>query len=562
MNDLPSTLDQLSARLETLEKRVYDLEHPSVVYQESEASPTPLYETVEDRSIAQAGGLFSIVGRAMLGIAGAYILRAVAESTPLPKLAVAAIAIAYATLWLVWAVRVKAASWVPSAVYAGTSAVILAPMLWELTLRFKVLAPSISAAILAIFVLTASALTWKRNLTSVLWVVNATAAATALALAIASRELIPFIYALLFMVVICEVAAKLNHGSSLRSLVAIAADVGIWALIFIYTGPQDARVDYPVLGTAALLIPGCVLFLIYAASIAVGTILNKGNITVFETVQPVIAFLLAGSSLLYFESHSGPMYLGVACLVLAAPCYALTLTAFSGISAIRNYQIFFSWGTGLLLAGSFLCLPTLGVTLCLGVSAIACMLLGIRLHRLTLQAHGLVLLVSATVASGLAGYAFNTLAGTLPITLTASICIAAVSTLVFYGVDKHGAEETWALRSVRIVSAALAVCALAAFLVQGLLYVLALRITLDVYHVAFIRTLTCCTVALSLAFSGSRWRRKELTNIAFATLAFVAAKLVFEDLRHGRFEFIAGSIFLFAISLIAVPRLARMGQKV
>ena len=32
----------------------------------------------------------------MLGIAGAYLLRAVAESTSLPKLAVAAIAIAYA----------------------------------------------------------------------------------------------------------------------------------------------------------------------------------------------------------------------------------------------------------------------------------------------------------------------------------------------------------------------------------------------------------------------------------------------------------------------------------
>ncbi|MGA2218463.1 MAG: hypothetical protein ABSG51_10280 [Terracidiphilus sp.] len=565
MNDLPGTLDQLTARLETLEKRVYVLEHPSVVSQESEANATPRYETVEDRSLAQTGGLFSIVGRAMLGIAGAYVLRAVAESTPLPKLAFAAIAIAYAILWLVWAVRVKAASWVPSAIYAGTSAVILTPMLWELTLSFKVLAPSASAAILAIFVLTASALAWKHNLTPVLWVVNAMAAAAALGLAIASRQLIPFISALLLMAVICEFAAKLNHGSSVRPLVAVAADVAIWALIFIYTGPQDARVDYPVLGMAALLVPGCALFLIYAASAGAGTILHRKNITVFETFQPVIAFLLAASSVLYFEPHLGPMYLGAACLVLAAACYALALTAFSGVSATRatrNYQVFLAWGTGLLLAGSLLCLPTLGVTLCLGVSAIASVLLGIRLNRLTLQVHGLVLLVSAAVSSGLAGYVFHTLAGTLPITFTASICIAAVSTLVFYGADKPAVSETWAPRSLRVVSAALAVCAAAAFLVQGLLFLMALRMTLDVYHIAFIRTLTCCAMALSLAFSGSRWNRKELTNIAFAILAFVAAKLVFEDLRHGRFEFIAGSIFLFAISLIGVPRLARMGQKV
>jgi hypothetical protein len=107
----------------------------------------------------------------------------------------------------------------------------------------------------------------------------------------------------------------------------------------------------------------------------------------------------------------------------------------------------------------------------------------------------------------------------------------------------------------------LAVCVLAAFLVHFLLFLAALRIVPDVCHVAFIRTLTCCAVALAVAFAGSRMRRQELTRIAYATLAFIAAKLVFEDLRHGQFEFIAGSIFLFAITLIAVPRIARMGQK-
>ncbi|MGB9407947.1 MAG: hypothetical protein WCA89_10440, partial [Terracidiphilus sp.] len=82
------------------------------------------------------------------------------------------------------------------------------------------------------------------------------------------------------------------------------------------------------------------------------------------------------------------------------------------------------------------------------------------------------------------------------------------------------------------------------------------------HPIAFIRTLALCALALALAFAGSRWRRIELTRIAYATLALVAAKLLFEDLRQGRLEFIAASIFLFAITLIAVPRLARMGQKV
>ena len=81
-------------------------------------------------------------------------------------------------------------------------------------------------------------------------------------------------------------------------------------------------------------------------------------------------------------------------------------------------------------------------------------------------------------------------------------------------------------------------------------------------YVAFIRTLILCALALALAFCGSRWRRVELTRIAYATLGLVAAKLLFEDLRLGHLEFIAAAFFLFAITLIAVPRLAHRKMRV
>jgi hypothetical protein len=102
---------------------------------------------------------------------------------------------------------------------------------------------------------------------------------------------------------------------------------------------------------------------------------------------------------------------------------------------------------------------------------------------------------------------------------------------------------------------------LAAFLVQGLIALAALRFAPEIYHIAFARTLIACALALAIAFAGSRWLRTELTWIAYATLACVAAKLVLEDLRHGHLEFIAAALFLFAITLIAVPRLARRTQK-
>ena len=83
----------------------------------------------EESGIERASGVFPVMGRAMFGIAGAYVLRAVAESATIPRQAIAAIAIAYAVAWLVWAARAKEIARSARAIYAGTSSLILAPML-------------------------------------------------------------------------------------------------------------------------------------------------------------------------------------------------------------------------------------------------------------------------------------------------------------------------------------------------------------------------------------------------------------------------------------------------
>ncbi len=114
---------------------------------------------------------------------------------------------------------------------------------------------------------------------------------------------------------------------------------------------------------------------------------------------------------------------------------------------------------------------------------------------------------------------------------------------------------------LHLVPASLAASMLCALLVRGVVTFANLALPQDAHHVAFLRTLVISAMALCLAFAGSRWGRISMTRLAYAALAFVAAKLLFEDLRHGHMEFIAGSIFLFAITLIAVPRLVRLGAK-
>jgi len=564
MSDLPGDVERLTERLETLERRVCALEHPAQA-----CSPTPVREpsamqavqAAESLGSGQAGGVFSVLGKALLGIAGAYVLRAVAESSSLPKLAIAALAIVYAIAWLVAATQTRAGVWLASTVYACTSALILAPMLWELTLRFKVLPPSMAAGVLCGFAIGASALAWKRDLAPVFWVANGAAALVSLALTIATHDMAPFVAALLLMVVACEFAAWRNHELSVRPVVAAAADLAIWALIFLYSTPQTTRADYPVLGTAELLLFGFSLFLIYGASVALRTTLLQKKITAFETIQCMIAFLLAACSLLYFEPGAGAALLGGLCLVLAGATYAATFVFFNHPPERRNYKVFVTWSAALFLSGSLLCLPPLGRSVGLAVAAVLATVLGLRLSRLMLEFHGLLYLLAAVVASGMPDYVFRALAGTLPGAPGWSVCLVSACAVLCYAGEKPDPAERWEQQLLHLVSASLALGGTAALLVQGLAGLTALGVTLGAHHVAFIRTLIICLAALALAYSGAHWRRMELTRIGYATLVLVAAKLVLEDLRHGHLEFIAASIFLFAVTLIAVPRLARMGPR-
>ena len=160
----------------------------------------------------------------MLCIAGAYLLRAAVQSAALPRWPAIIAAIAWAFVWLVPATRVAAKAWFNSAVWAATSAIILVPMLWELTLRFHFLPATASAAILGAFVIAAAALAWNRHFAAVSWTAYAAASLAALVLGIATRDLVPFLVVLLVMAMVSETAADFHRAPGVRFLPAIAAD--------------------------------------------------------------------------------------------------------------------------------------------------------------------------------------------------------------------------------------------------------------------------------------------------------------------------------------------------
>lgn len=560
MNDLPETLEQLSSRIDALEKRVHELEHSPEVLAHS-ASPSAaatLLPAAEVPSGEQVSGAFLVLGKAMLGIAGAYVLRALAEAGVMPRLLITAIAIGYAMAWLVAASRTTASQRLAGVLYAATSALILAPMLWELTMRFHVLAPGASAAVLGLMVAAATALSWKKQNSSDFSVAFGAAALTALALSVVTHVMIAFLVLLLLMVAVCEYRCIRSGVQGTRMIVAAIADCAVWFLIVIYRNPASVRGDYPALGPAALVAPACFLFLITAASVVYKTAVLRRKITGFETVQSMVAFLLWMICVLFLVPQVGGRVVGIICLLFAAACYAVAFRLLRGAPEPRNFHVFALWSAGLLLAGILLSFPPAWAVALLAAAAMGSAILAGRMCCITLECHGIIYLTAAALTCGLLEYSFQALAGTMPGKVAWSILLVSGCALFCYLAAREREGEAWQQQTLHLASALLAVCAASALAAHGTVRLLALRITPDVFHVALIRTLVLCGLALGLAFAGSHWHRPEMRRIAYAALGFLAVKLLFEDLRHGRLEFIAASIFLFALALIGVPRLARV----
>lgn len=556
-------VDELDRRIrdfDALERRVRALEQHSAPGLPEPGqvidSAAPLLPA-EIPSGEQISSIFLVLGKALLGIAGAYVLRALEESAVLPRMLVAGIAIVYAIAWLIVASRATPLARFAAVLYSGTSALILAPMLWELTMRFHVLAPMAAAAVLGLYVAVATLQAWRRHSSFACPVATAAAALTALALSIVTHVMLPFLVLLLAMVAINEYRASRGLSNGARMLIAAVADCTVWILLYLYRVPPSAGADYPATGTAVLIaIPG-LLFLLAASGVVFRAVVLRKRITAFDSTQAVIAFLLAGCGPLLVIPNASPRVVGVICLVFGSACYAAAFRIFRGDTSRRNFRVFTLWSAALTLAGAFLTFPQSWAASALALAAVVCIAAVRRLNCIALEAHAAVYLAVAASTSGLLTYAFQSLAGVMPSTVSPAILLVSACALICYASVRELDSENWRLQLLHLLLAALAAGCVTSLISQALSSLVALAVTTSAFHIAFLRTLVLCGIALALALAGSHWHRLQMRRVAYAVLSFLAAKLVFEDLRHGHLAFIAASIFLFALTLIAVPRLAR-----
>ena len=371
-----------------------------------------------DRALPPPGedfpGAVPILGKAVLGIAGAYLLRAIAESGVIPKLPILILAIVYASLWMLWAVRTHAANRFASAAYAITAALILAPLLWESTVRFQVLAPAFTAVVLVAFVVLALALAWQRNLQLIPWIATLSTVIRAVALIIANRELVPLTAALLAVALATELAACLEHRLSLRAVPALAADFAVWLLVDVMTSFAGVPEGYQSISPFTITALCLLLFAIYCASIAIRTFALRRPITLFEIGQGVLAFVLAAFGARRATHSAAAPALGAFALALAAVCYWEPSLDSPANSMLSDRRVSATYAAALLLAATFLMFPTNLQPPFLSAAAVAAVFLFARTCKLSLGTHASLYLAAAAATSSLPLWVAGAMAGKIP----------------------------------------------------------------------------------------------------------------------------------------------------
>jgi hypothetical protein len=485
------------------------------------------------------------------------VLRALAGTAVLPRMVLELAGAAYAMGWAMAAVRnVRRFA---GGFYAATSALMLGPMLWEMCLRFQAMQPSVAAAILAAN-LVAVVIAARGNYRSPAFsFVFAGSAVTALALCIGTHSMMGFIAILLAMTLFGEFNRLRGEALPVAAFVALTADAAIWALLFIYRAPAAARPEYPALSPATVLAAPLLLFLVQTAAVANQTCIRKQRVAFMDALQIMASFLLFALGAFWIVPWLVASAVGSLCLVLCAGCYwAAYDPAMSAIHP-RNYGLFTTWALLLLIAGLFLLLPATEAAVALSVAVIVAIGSARALGSMLLQFHALVYLVVGVIACGLPQYEGNAVIANAPSRPAWSMAIVAALCIAAFFASREGHEEGGGLQSVHFVFALLATCAACAFLTHGLLAAAGMAFHPEAFHIALLRTLAICAAALALALGGVHLRRAAMTRVAYVLLAFVVLKLVFEDLRHGHLAFLAGSIGMVAVTLIAVPRIAARG---
>lgn len=568
--ELETKVAELSAGLREAQDRLAALERGGArapaARRAAGPGPGTAAATPPPATVPSAASTVTFVGRTLLVLAGAFVLRALTDSQTLAAPLGIALGLAYAGTWVVLADLAGrgGAKW--SAGFHGASAAMIGfPLLFEATFRFRLLSPSAAAVLLAGLTAVALAVAARRNLQGLAWLVSLAGTATAVSLALApleGRALLPTLFVVLLGVATLWLGYLLDWYA-LRWPVAIAADllVGVMALRAVSATTAEGP------GIAA--IAQAALLLLYLGSIAARTIFLGRKVIAFEVVQTAIAIGvgLGGAGFVASHSGGGAAAFGIVSIVAGAAAY---FVAFELVERRQkgpaNFWFYTTAAIVLLLAGTALVLPERALGITWAVLGVAFAGLARRRGRKTLAVHAAAYGAAAATVSGTLTHAFEA-AFASPAQPWTSATPAEVLVAVAGGVTAWlcaggPARRAWFERIPQLALVGAVACGASGLVVGWLVPPLAgLPPGANAGTVATIRTAVWVGGALWLTWLGRRDAWIEAGWLTYPALAAIGLKILVEDLPRSRPAtlFLAFALYGAALILVARGRRTREG---
>jgi hypothetical protein len=579
MNDparLQIEVDLLGQQVRSLEARVAELEGAAPLSAEATDQREEL--AVQERELADdnlrpaATRAAFLLGRSILIVAGAFLLRALTDSGTLPPAIGFGLGVAYALAMILVADRAGAREDKAGAVVFGLTAVLVAyPFLVETMGMLKIVSPVVGGLVLAVLTSAGLLVSARRYLRLLAWAFTLAALAAILTLNFALDAPLFFAGLLLALGVGTLFLAYTRDWRTKRWLPALAADFVILRLVLTAADSGDSGPGAGVPSTAGAMALALSLLVFYLGIFTFRAIVQNKGVRTFYVVQSMAVLLIGygGAVRLAQSGAGGAPLLGWLALAAASAYYAVAFTfvrqrhgrgrGFFYFASLA--LVFLILGSRVVAAGPWLVWSWIG----LGVAAAV---FGGRFDRVTLRAHSAVYLALAAWNTGLIAAtrsAFLGGPGTSWRGLDAAGVASLLVTMVCYGIlvwTQRGREVSKARRVPRFCIAVLALSGLgwAAvwLLVQGLGEA---PPAASPAIVAVIRTGVLAATAVALAVVGRRTGWIELTWLVFPLLAMGCVKLLLEDLRRGSPLTLTVGFALFGTALILAPRMHLAGRK-
>jgi hypothetical protein len=573
-DEILARLEDVSRSVEELRRRVALLEMGGATTR-AQLSPIPRASPVacvapEGREAVaaleleeEAENLVPLLGRCLLGLAGAYLLRALTESGFLPGALGPLIGIAYASLWLLLALRKTAEKPMFSVVHGVTASLIMAPMLYEMTVRFHLISVREASVAIVFFAAFGLAVAWRKSSSPLAWIVTLASLAITTALFSEMHDLPAWVVTVLSISAAVEVCACRDHWLGLRWVAALAADLAVLMLTVIATrgAAADQVVQSPALWLTLTLQFG--LLTIYLMSTVDRTLLRHLQVSRFEIGQAVAAFCVSiGGALSLTGLNTSSAYgVGVFCLAGGAACYLVSFAFLEGTGKHdRNFNTYSTLALLLATIGFRVMLTSNGLPGAWSLLAVSTLVAGLLADRDTLRVHSLIYMAQAVESSHLiqqstarvihsgSGATADVSLGYFVVLIAAMLVYAASAAL------GRGRRAHWVDPVETFLSAAL-VCWGAAGLVAGWL-------STYVTSMSPARTALLTLLALGAGWLGRRYGRRELHLLAYPMMAIAGVKLIAEDFQEGRSLIFVLSLLLFGAGLIVLPRLLRKRSRV